>query len=185
MEIVLATCTLRDWRSGDEASLAHHADNPNVARNLGDIFPHPYTLDNARSWIRANAGVEPVTRFAIVVEGEARGGIGIEIGSNIHRRSAEIGYWLGERFWGRGIVTDALLAVTRYAFDAFDLAHVFAGTFERNTASRRVLEKAGYVLEGRLRQHVTKDGVTMDDLVYGIVRDSRVEPEIRRTKDSS
>jgi RimJ/RimL family protein N-acetyltransferase len=185
VEIVLATCVLRDWRAGDEPSLVRHADNPNVARNLAEVFPHPYSLDDARSWIRENAGVEPVTRFAIIVDGEACGGIGIEIGSDIHRRSAEIGYWLGERFWGRGIVTEALKAVTGYAFDAFDLAHVFAGTFERNAGSRRVLEKAGYVLEGRLRQHVTKDGVTMDDLVYGIVRDSRVEAEARRTISSS
>lgn len=170
MEIILANCTLREWRRGDERSLVHHANNPNVTRDLADVFPYPYRHDDAVAWIGRYVGVEPQTQFAIVIDGEAVGGVGIFIGTDIHRRSAELGYWLSEEHWGRGIMTEAARAVTRYAFETFDLEHVFAGLFERNVGSRRVLEKAGFVLEGRLRMHVTKDGETMDDLIYGILR---------------
>jgi len=111
-----------------------------------------------------------VTQFAIVVDGEASGGVGFQIGTHIHRRSAELGYWLAVRYWGKGIVTEAVRAVTDYAFRSFEIEHVFAGLFEHNVGSRRVLEKAGFTLEGRLRRHVTKNGVTTDDLIYGIVR---------------
>ena len=170
MTLALATCTLRAWRHGDAPSLTENANNPNVARNLVDAFPEPYTLEDARRWIGRHAGIDPPTSFAIVIEGRAAGGIGVEIGTDIRRRSAELGYWLGEPYWGRGIVTEAVRAVTRYAFATFDIEHIFAGLFERNIGSRRVLEKAGYSLEGRLRMHVTKDGETMDDLIYGITR---------------
>ena len=148
----------------------HHANNPNVTRDLADVFPHPYRHDDAVAWIGRHVGVEPQTQFAIDIDGDAVGGIGFLIGSDIHRRSAELGYWISEEFWGRGMMTEAIRAVTRYAFETFDLEHIFAGLFERNVGSRRVLEKAGFVLEGRLRKHVTKNGKTMDDLIFGIVR---------------
>lgn len=166
----MARSTLRPWRLGDDPSLVRHANNPNVARNLKDLFPQPYTMEDALEWIARNKDVDPPRQFAIVVDRAAVGGIGIEIGSDIHRRSAEIGYWLGEDFWGRGIVTEAVGALTQYAFATFDLEHVFAGLFVHNVGSRRVLEKNGYELEGRLRRHVTKNGETMDDLLFGIVR---------------
>ena len=168
--LTLASCTLRGWRHEDAASLTRHANNPNVARNLADVFPYPYTMDDARIWIGRHAGVEPPRVFAIVIDGDAVGGVGLEIGTDIHRRSAELGYWLAEPYWGRGIVTDAVRAVIRYGFATFDLEHIFAGLFERNVGSRRVLEKAGFTLEGRLRMHVTKNGETMNDLIFGITR---------------
>jgi RimJ/RimL family protein N-acetyltransferase len=170
MEIVLERFTLRPWLPSDEASLAKHANNKNVARNLTDIFPHPYTVEDARAWIGKQQGIEPPRNFAIVIDGNAVGGVGFLVGKDIFHRSAEMGYWIGEEFWGRGIVPEAVKAVTKYAFENFDLMHIHAGIFERNVASRRVLEKAGYELEGRLRMHATKDGETMDDLVFGIVR---------------
>jgi RimJ/RimL family protein N-acetyltransferase len=169
MEIALAACVLRGWRASDESTLAHHANNPNVADNLRDIFPQPYSPADARHWIKRNAGVSPQTQFAIVVDGAAVGGIGVTILTDIFRRSAEIGYWLGEKYWGQGIMSEAVPAVTRYAFETFDLARVFAYVFASNPASARVLEKAGFALEGRLRNHVTKNAVTMDELVYGIL----------------
>ena len=176
MEIILSECTLREWRRGDERSLVHHANNPNVTRNLADVFPYPYRHDDAVMWIGRHVGVEPQTQFAIVIDEDTIGGIGIYPGTDIHRRSAELGYWLSEEHWGRGIMTEAVRAVTRYAFETFDLQHIFAGLFERNIGSRRVLEKAGYVLEGHLRMHVTKNGETMDDLIYGIVRSDVLRP---------
>ena len=111
----------------------------------------------------------PETAFAIVVEGEAVGGIGFMLQHDVDRASAEIGYWLGEPFWGRGIATDALVAMTRHATEAHGLTRVFAVPFAHNTASCRVLEKAGYVLEGRLRRSAIKDGRILDQLQYAFI----------------
>ena len=171
MELKLERCTLRPYRRGDEAALARHADNRNVSRNMRDRFPYPYTAADAREWITRVSAQEPVANFAIVVGGEVVGGIGLEPGADVFRRSAEVGYWLGEPFWGRGLATEALRAVTEYAFRTFDICRLEAGVFEWNPASARVLEKAGYELEGRLRKNVTKDGQTIDQFLYAMVRD--------------
>ena len=170
MQLALSRCTLRPWRVGDEASLVHYADNRNVWRNLKDRFPSPYTAADADAWIKRASEQAPATSFAIVVEGAAVGGIGIELGTDVFRRSAEIGYWLGEPFWGRGIATEALRAMTEYAFERFDICRLEAGVFDWNPASARVLEKAGYTLEGRARRGVVKDGRTGDRLLYALVR---------------
>jgi len=170
VELKLARCTLRPWRSGDEPSLARYADNRNVSRNLKDRFPYPYTTADAADWIARASAQAPPTSFAIVVDGSAVGGIGIELGTDVFRRSATIGYWLGEPFWGRGIATEALRAVTDYAFERFDICRLQAGVFDWNPASARVLEKAGYILEGRARLGVFKDGRLGDRLLYALVR---------------
>jgi RimJ/RimL family protein N-acetyltransferase len=169
MELKLARSTLRPWRVGDEASLVRHANNRRVWRNLSRL-PHPYTREDADAWITSASARSPVTDFAIVVDGEAVGGIGVELGRDVFLRSAEVGYWLGERYWGRGIATEALRAITEYAFATFDLCRLQAGVFEWNPASMRVLEKAGYTLEARHRKNVTKDGETIDRLMYALVR---------------
>lgn len=170
MEINLQRSTLREWREGDEDSLVRHANNRAVWRNLRDAFPHPYTLSDARNWIKLANPSRPVANFAIVVDGHAVGGIGLILREDVNRRSAEIGYWLGEEYWGRGIATEALQAVTDYAFQNFDLCRIYAGVFEWNPASMRVLEKAGYELECRLRKNVTKDGKNIDELIYTVLR---------------
>jgi [ribosomal protein S5]-alanine N-acetyltransferase len=169
MELKLTRGTLRPWRVGDEASLVANANNRRVWRNLSRL-PHPYTHADADAWISRARVQSPPTDFAIEVDGAAVGGIGIEIGRDVFYRSAEVGYWLGERWWGRGIASEALRAVTEYAFATFDLCRLHAGVFEWNPASMRVLEKAGYTLEARHRKNVTKDGETIDRLVYALVR---------------
>ena len=171
MEIKLSRCTLRPWRPGDEVSLARHADDRRVSGNLKDRFPFPYTAADATAWIEHVVGEgEPARNFAIVVEGVAVGGIGVELGQDVFRRSAEIGYWLGHPFWGRGIASEALRAITDYAFATFDIIRLEAGVFGWNPASARVLEKAGYTLEGRMRQAVVKDDRVGDRLLYGLLR---------------
>jgi RimJ/RimL family protein N-acetyltransferase len=170
LELKLGRSTLRPFRRDDEPSLVRYADNWNVARNMRDRFPHPYTAADAQAWIAHVSGQSPVANFAIVVDGAAVGGIGIEPGTDVFRRSAAIGYWLGEPFWGRGIATEALQAVTEYAFATFPICRLAAGVFEWNPASARVLEKAGYTREGRARLAVTKDGRTVDQLLYALVR---------------
>jgi RimJ/RimL family protein N-acetyltransferase len=170
VHLELSRCTLRPWRAGDEASLVRYANNRNVSRNMRDRFPYPYTDDDADAWIEKASAETPATSFAIVVDGAAVGGVGIELGTDVFRRSAEIGYWLGEPFWGRGIATEALRAMTEYAFEHFDICRLEAGVFGWNPASARVLEKAGYTLEGRARNAVVKDRRTTDRLLYGLVR---------------
>lgn len=169
MEISLSHARLRPLRKGDENSLARYANNRNVWRNLRDTFPHPYTLDDARDWLQRVSGRE--THYAIEVGGEAVGGISLRLQPDVARHSAEIGYWLGEAHWGRGIMTEAVREVTAYGFTRFDLIRIYACVFEWNTASARVLKKAGYQFEGRRRKAVTKDGQVIDDLMYAILRD--------------
>lgn len=171
MELRLTRCVLRPWRPGDEPSLVRHADNRNIWMNVRDRFPHPYTAAHAAEWVRRATTEEPLTQLAIEVGGEAVGGVGIELGTDVARRSAEIGYWLGEPFWGRGIATEAVQAFTAWAFATYDLVRIQAEVFAWNVASARVLEKAGYRFEGRRRRAVYKAGRLVDALGYAVVRE--------------
>ncbi len=169
MEMKLATCRVRSWRETDAHSLAAHADSRRVWINLRDRFPHPYTLADARAFIREALAAAPETRFAIAVDEAAVGGIGFTLHDDVERVSAEMGYWLGEAFWRRGIMTEALAAVTAYAIRTHELTRVYAVPFEWNAASFRVLEKAGYAREGRMRRSAIKDGRVIDQLLYARV----------------
>ena len=171
MEIRLETCTLRPWRMSDEHALARHADNRNIWRNLFDAFPHPYGELDAVDWIVKHVGVEPVHCFAVEHAGELCGSIGFFPQTDIHARMAEIGYWIAEPFWGRGIATEATRAICAYAFDTLpELVRIQAAVFEWNPASMRVLEKAGFEREAVLRQSVWKDGALMDSALYAKLR---------------
>jgi ribosomal-protein-alanine N-acetyltransferase len=161
---------VRSWEWRDRDALVRHANNRKIWINLRDHFPYPYTDEDARDWLASIVRREPENNFAIDVAGEAVGGIGFTIQPDVGHRSAEIGYWLGEKFWGRGIATDALIAMTDHAFANYDICRIYAYVFGWNGASARVLEKAGYTLEGRLRKSVTKDGQTIDNLIYAIIR---------------
>src|SRR5215471_15316610 len=172
VRLPLTTCEVRSWRADDLASLIIHADNRKVWLNLRDRFPHPYTKRDGREFLRSMEVQRPETAFAIAVGGQAVGGIGFVMLSDVERVSAEIGYWLGEPYWGRGIATEALVAVTRYAVDTFRLTRLFAVPFAWNEASCRVLEKAGYVLEARLRRSAIKDGRITDQLQYAFIVDA-------------
>jgi RimJ/RimL family protein N-acetyltransferase len=149
--------------------MARLADNRKIWLNLRDAFPHPYAVRDAREFIKMARTRTPETMFAIAVDGEPAGGIGFVLHPDVERVSAEIGYWLGEPFWGRGIAAQALAAVTRHAIGTHALTRMYALPFARNAASCRVLEKAGYVLEARLRRSAIKDGVIIDQLQYAFV----------------
>jgi len=166
-------CTIRSWQQGDEETLPLHANNRKIWINLRDQFPHPYTRADADRWIKHITTVTPETNFAIDVNGEAVGGIGLVLQSDVERCSAEVGYWLSEQYWGRGIVTAALIAITDYSFKHLKLTRVFAIPFARNDASIRVLEKAGYMCEGLLRRSAIKEGVVLDQLMYAKTDDNR------------
>lgn len=173
---------MRSWRYGDEKNLHLHANNKAIWLNLRDRFPHPYTRDDAERWIQVV--VDPVleTNFAIDVAGEAVGNIGLRIGEDIERYSAEVWYWLGEAYWGRGIVTAALSAITHYAFSEFSLTRLYAMPFTRNTASINVLEKVGYQQEGMLRWSAIKDGVILDKLIYSYLSSDWLTGKITSTQ---
>jgi RimJ/RimL family protein N-acetyltransferase len=173
MEITCGSCLLRPLGPDDAATLALHANDRDVWLNVRDRFPHPYGLSDAEAYI-ATVAAQPVqTSFGIIVDGVAAGSIGLMPGSDIERYSAEIGYWLGRPFWGRGITTEAVRAVTLYAFAHLRMHRVFAVPFAHNKASRRVLEKAGYTLEGVMRRSAVKDGVLLDQLLYAAYDDGR------------
>ena len=166
MILELRNCTVRSYRADDAESLATHANNRKIWQNLRDGFPHPYSIEDANTFIQRAINASPETMYAICVEGSAAGGIGFSLHSDIERISAEIGYWLGESYWGRGIVTEAVNAVTKYAMEKHGLLRVYAVPFEANKASHRVLEKSGYRLEGRMRKSAIKDGKVIDQLMY-------------------
>lgn len=167
----LGLARIRSWRSADAEALARHANNRSVWINMRDRFPHPYTKADARAFLQSVVGADPETHFAIDCGGEAAGGIGYFLGTDVHRRSAEIGFWLAEDFWGRGIMTAAVKALAARAFSRHDLARIHAFVFEWNPASMRVLEKCGFSREGLLRLSVTKDGRTIDQALYSLLRD--------------
>jgi RimJ/RimL family protein N-acetyltransferase len=166
---------LRAWQRGDEISLQKHAGNPKVSAFLRDRFPYPYTLDDALFWINMVKDQQPLTGFAIIVNGEACGGIGFELFSEESRITAEMGYWLGEEHWGKGIITAAVKRVTAYAFEHFSLIRIEAGVYDKNTASMRVLEKAGYIKEAVLRKSIIKNGEVMDKHMYAIFKEDEGE----------
>jgi ribosomal-protein-alanine N-acetyltransferase len=171
MRLALTSCVVRSWETSDVASLAQHANNWKIWLNLRDAFPHPYTRSHARDFIRNIKHREPQTVFAIDVDNEAVGSIGFVLHSDVERVSAEIGYWLAEPLWGRGITTEALVAVTTYAIATHGLNRIYAVPFAWNTASCRVLEKAGYVLEARLRRSAIKNGTVTDQMQYAFIAD--------------
>jgi [ribosomal protein S5]-alanine N-acetyltransferase len=158
---------IRPWRSSDADALVRHANNRKIWINLRDRFPHPYTEADARNWLALrDADTGAPHSFAIEFDGEAIGGIGIEFFSDVHRMTAEVGYWLGEPVWGRGFATIALKAVSEYAFATFDLRRLQATVYEWNPAAARVLEKAGFTFEARLRNYIFKDNRVVDALMY-------------------
>jgi RimJ/RimL family protein N-acetyltransferase len=148
-----------------------YANNRRIWLNLRDAFPHPYTNRDARDYIRLARQRTPETSFAIAVQDEAVGSIGFVLHPDVERMSAEIGYWLAEPFWGRGITTEALVATTSYAIDTHGLTRIYAVPFAWNAASCRVLEKAGYSLEARLRRSAIKDGQITDQMQYAFIAD--------------
>jgi ribosomal-protein-alanine N-acetyltransferase len=171
MEITCSRCLLRPLVAADAESIARHANDHAVWQNLRDRFPHPYTPADAEAYI-AHVASRPVqTSFGIVVDGQAIGSISLMLGDDIARQSAEVGYWIGRPFWGRGIMVDALEATTRYAFEHLKLARVFAVPFATTSRSARVLEKAGYVRECVMRHSAVKEGILLDQLLYAAYSD--------------
>ncbi len=168
----LAHSTIRPFRVADAPSLALYANNRKVWRNLRDLMPHPYSLENAERFIGHALASAPMTNFAIACDGAAVGVIGLRLKADVERVGAELGYWLGEPFWGRGILSEAVPAFTAWALEEFKLARIEALVFAWNPASARVLEKAGYAREGTLRRSAVKEGQIIDRWLYALAVDA-------------
>jgi RimJ/RimL family protein N-acetyltransferase len=157
---------IRKWTADDIPHLVEYANNINIWNNLRNYFPHPYTEEHARSWIETAENEYPLISFAIDLDGVAIGGIGLILNSDVYVKSAEIGYWIGEPFWGKGIVTEAIRQMVDYTFYYFDIVRIYAEVFENNKASMRALEKNGFYLEGVRRKSVFKNELLMDDYIW-------------------
>lgn len=153
--------SIRPWHEHDAGQLALLFNNVNIWNNMRDHIPHPYTIDDANSFIAAQADLSPVLNFAILFEDEIAGGIGIIPKSDVYRMNVELGYWIAEPFWGKGIATEAVRQMTEYVFLHFQINRIVAEVFEYNRASMRVLEKNGYFLE-----HVSRKGILKNDYLY-------------------
>ena len=171
MEILFDGIILRTWSIDDAGRLAEIANNKNIADNLQDQFPFPYTVRDSRKWLKTIIPLDPPRNFAIVSNNIIVGNIGIITKDDIHRKNAEIGYFLSEDYWGQGIGTKAVKAITSYAFSNFDIIRVYAETFAGNARSRRTLEKAGFHLEATFKNYIIKSGVICDGCIYSVLKE--------------
>ena len=179
MELIHGGVILRTWTVADAGALARIADNPRIAENLRDSFPSPYYLKDARKWIRSIIRTDPPCNFAILYEGEVAGNIGLLPKDNIYRKNIEIGYFIEERLWGRGLASAAVAAVTGYAFRYFDVLRIYAETFSDNAGSRKALENAGFRLEAVLHKAILKNNVVRDACIYSVLREDYEDPGVR------
>ena len=162
---------IRPWHPDDASSLVKHANSPNIARNLRDGFPYPYTLQEAHKWLQMVGENTDDIILAIVVNEEAAGGIGLHGLKDVYRYNSEIGYWLSELYWGKGIMSDAVGAMVEFAFTETRWLRLFASIYENNPSSMRVLEKNGFHKEAIHKRAVMKEGKLLDEHLYALLKE--------------
>lgn len=167
------TVTIRKWKQSDSASLASALNNEKVLNNLRDGLPYPYTEKDAASYINAMLTADPNNTFAYAVDidGKAVGSIGAFRQGNIHFRTAELGYYIAEEYWGKGIMTEAVKQLCEKLFAQTDILRIFAEPFADNVGSRRVLEKSGFLLEGIMKYNAFKNGKVLDMALYSLTKE--------------
>lgn len=170
-------CGIRKWELSDAADLAAALSNRKVQDNLRDGLPYPYTEQDGVEYIKAmrSADETETFAFAITVDNRVVGSIGVFRQRNIHRRTAELGYYISQTYWGRGIMTEAVKQVCGYVFEHSDIIRIYAEPFSYNIPSCRVLEKAGFQYEGTLRSNAVKNGKVVDMKMYSLLRTSRAK----------
>ncbi len=166
-------CKIREWQIEDAENLASVINNKKIQDNLRDGIPYPYTVENAKEYITSmlSADKDETYAFAITVDDKAIGSIGVFRCNNIHFRSAEMGYYIAESYWGKGIGTSAVKQTCKYIFDHTNIIRIFAEPFAYNTASCHILEKAGFQCEGILRKNAIKNGVILDMKMYALIKE--------------
>ena len=165
-------CKIRKWRLSDAPDLALAVSNKKVQDNLNDGLPYPYTERDGAEYIQAmlSADENEAFAFAVTVDDKAIGSIGVFRQENVHRRTAELGYYIAEKYWGKGLMTEAVKQICEYVFDRSDIIRIYAEPFAYNTASCRVLEKAGFQLEGTFKCNAVKNGKIIDTKMYARIR---------------
>ena len=172
MKIIFDEIVLRPWSDDDASQLAVIANNKKISDNLRDGFPFPYSLQDAKSWLQIVVPSNfPPLYFAITLNDKLVGSIGLVSKNDIYRKNIEVGYFVAEEYWGRGIATKTIKAVTSYAFKDFDIIRVYAEPFSDNTGSRRALEKAGFTHEATFRRNVIKNGIIKDSSIYSVLKE--------------
>ena len=171
MEISFGRYRIRSFHKNDIESIVRYGNNRNVSIHLRDTFPYPYRRSDAQAWLKFVATQSPEANFALASQEELVGGIGLRLLGDVDCVSAELGYWLGEPFWGKGIATEAVKHFLPFCFREFEIARIYAEVFSGNEASIRVLEKCGFEAEGIMRQAVVKDGVLKDKFVLALRRE--------------
>lgn len=162
--------TLKQWNINDADSLVLYANNENIARFMTNQFPHPFTLEHAQAFINNATQHQPTKIFAITVNNQAVGGIGIHPQADIYCNNAELGYWLAQPFWGHGIATKAIKQIVNYGFNTFSINRIYARPYGNNIASQKVLKKAGFTLEATLQNTILKNDELLDELIYAVRR---------------
>jgi ribosomal-protein-alanine N-acetyltransferase len=157
---------LRPWQMSDAGRLAHLANNPNIAKFMRNVFPHPYSIDHAKVFLETATKDTPVKVFAITVNDEVIGGTGIHPQEDIFANNAEIGYWIGEAYWGKGYMSEAIQLITDHAFKNFTMNRVWLRIFGNNPRSMKVAEKAGYTFEAKFEKTLLKNGELLDEYIY-------------------
>jgi RimJ/RimL family protein N-acetyltransferase len=166
-------CKIRSWRVEDASDLAEALNNKKIQDNLRDGLPYPYTAEDAKAYILAmlDADKDKVYAFAITIDDKAVGSIGVFRKDNIHSKTAEMGYYIAEEYWGQGIGTSAVKQVCKHIFENTDMIRIFAEPFSYNIGSCRILEKAGFMYEGTMRKNAVKNGAVLDMKLYSIIRE--------------
>ncbi|ORX84866.1 acetyltransferase, GNAT family [Anaeromyces robustus] len=166
-------CTLREWKIDDKTDLAETLNNKNVLKNLSDAIPCPYTEKDAENYIQSmiSADKNDTIAFAIIVDNKVIGSIGVFRGNNIHRKTGELGYYIGEKYWGKGYMTSAVKQICQYVFEHTDIVRIFAQPYSYNKGSCRVLEKSGFTYEGILKKNAFRAGEILDTKIYGLVKE--------------
>ena len=162
--------TLRPLTMNDLDSFVLHANDFDIAKNMTDRFPFPYTPEHAKTFIEMATEDDPIHIFAIDINGYAVGGIGIHPQTDIMQKNAELGYWIGKAYWNKGIVSKAIIQMIEFGFKTYDITRIFARPFGSNLASQRVLEKTGFILEARIEKIIFKQGEMQDELIYAVRR---------------
>lgn len=160
------------WELSFIEDLVKNANNNNIAKNLRNVFPNPYTIEHAKGWIEFCNNVDEniVYNRAILIDGTVAGNIGIDIKDDVYCKNAELGYWLGEDYWGKGIISRAIVQICKYVFENYDVVRIFAESFASNIGSQRALEKAGFKLEGVMEKSVYKNNQIQDSYMYALTK---------------
>lgn len=160
--------TLRPWHIDDLETLVSIANNANIAKYMADVFPHPYTHEKGKTFIEFASNNPTACIFALTINNKPVGSIGLHLQSDILKKNAEIGYWLSEEYWGKGIIVDAINQIVKYGFENLDIVRIFARIYGTNIPSQKVITKAGFKLEAKFDKTIFKNDEFLDELIYAV-----------------